>query len=319
MSPDASFETPSIGSAASVPASSTSSSSRPSNIILWVHPRSTSTAFECMLLARPDEFEVLHEPMGETWYYSKERVSKRFDDKICDESGHGELSYAKAWAEVAKPHPTMRKFSKDMAQYLIDTSSPNGTVAASFNGAKTTPNNPTLIPTSELLQPHISHTFLIRHPNKAVPSYARLCYPGAPTGFDYFDPSEMGYKELRMLFDFIREKTGKTPLLVESEELLKAPSKVVKAWCEHVGIEFKQEMLEWDDAPETRTHFEKWKGFHDDAAKSKGIGQTTPDAKEGDKPAAPKKETTLSPELQKAADDCMEDYEYLRSFAKKDF
>jgi hypothetical protein len=48
-----------------------------------------------MLLARPDEFEVLHEPMGETWYYSKERVSKRFDDKICDESGHGELSYAK--------------------------------------------------------------------------------------------------------------------------------------------------------------------------------------------------------------------------------
>lgn len=141
-----------------------------------------------------------------------------------------------------------------MAQYIVDTSSSPGTVAASFKGATTTPNNPTLIPTSELLQPHISHTFLIRHPNKAVPSYARLCYPGAPTGFDYFDPSEMGYKELRMLFDFIREETGKTPLLVESEELLKAPPKVVKAWCEHVGIEFKEEMLAWDDAPDTRTH-----------------------------------------------------------------
>lgn len=154
---------------------------------------------------------------------------------------------------------SLRRCTSDMAQYLMDLNKPKGgpkgTVAPSFgDDAPTTRNNPTRIPTAELLQPHINHTFLIRHPQKAVPSYARLCYPGAPTGFDYFDPAEMGYKELRLLFDFIREETGRTPLLIESEELLAMPVKVVRGWCEHVGIEFTEGMLEWDDAPETRTH-----------------------------------------------------------------
>ncbi|GAA5989581.1 hypothetical protein JCM10908_000541 [Rhodotorula pacifica] len=289
----------------------------PSNIVLWVHPRSTSTMFECMLLARSD-FQVHHEPMGEAWYYGDERASGRFDDKQREESGFSNATYAKSWREVAKPHPNLRTFSKDMAQYLINLNKPKGTAAPSFgDDATTTPNNPTQIPTAELLQPHINHTFLIRHPQKAVPSYARLCYPGAPTGFDYFDPSEMGYKELRLLFDFIREETGKTPLLIESEELLAQPVKVVRGWCEHVGIDFKEDMLEWDDAPETRTHFEKWTGFHDDAAASKGVGRQSPAL---DAPSQKKQEPKpLSPELQQAVEGCMEDYEYLRSSAHHDW
>lgn len=274
--------------------------------------------FECMLLARSD-FQVHHEPMGEAWYYGDERASTRFTDEQRKASGNADATYAQSWREVAKPHPTLRTFSKDMAQYLMDLNKPKGTVAPSFGvDATTTPNNPTRIPTAELLQPHINHTFLIRHPQKAVPSYARLCYPGAPTGFDYFDPAEMGYKELRLLFDFIREETGRTPLLIESEELLAQPVKVVRGWCEHVGIEFTEGMLEWDDAPETRTHFEKWTGFHDDAAASKGVGRQSPaqDAAPSQKKQEPK---PLSPELQQAVDDCMDDYEYLRSFAHHDW
>jgi hypothetical protein len=34
----------------------------PSNIILWCHPRSASTMFECAMLTRQADFEVLHEP-----------------------------------------------------------------------------------------------------------------------------------------------------------------------------------------------------------------------------------------------------------------
>jgi len=57
----------------------------------------------------------------------------------------------------------------------------------------------------------------------------------------------MGYKELRKMFDFVREQTGKMPLLIESEELLKNPEEVMNMWCEEVGIKFEKEMLEWDD------------------------------------------------------------------------
>ncbi|GAA5980563.1 hypothetical protein JCM11641_006682 [Rhodosporidiobolus odoratus] len=305
-----SASTPSIDAPTSIAASSASAS--PSTIILWCHPRSASTMFECMLLTRQDEFAVLHEPAGETWYYSKERVSKRFSEKECKESGHWDLTYQKTWDDIAKPHSKLRTFSKDMAQYLIDLSSPSGSTSPSFSDTPTTPNNPTVIPTSLLLQPHIKHTFLIRHPAKAVPSYARLCYPGSETGFDYFDPTEMGYKELRKLFAFVKEETGETPLLVEAEELLRGPVETVKLWCAEVGIEFSEEMLDWENA--AHGHFDKWPGFHNDAIKSKGVGKHEDGSPERPAPSRPK---TLAPELQKAVDDCMEDYEWLKQFARK--
>jgi hypothetical protein len=65
----------------------------PSNIVLWVHPRSTSTMFECMLLARSD-FQVHHEPMGEAWYYGDERASTRFTDEQRKASGNADATYA---------------------------------------------------------------------------------------------------------------------------------------------------------------------------------------------------------------------------------
>ncbi|TNY22733.1 hypothetical protein DMC30DRAFT_348546 [Rhodotorula diobovata] len=314
MSPDAS------GLSESAPAVKASSSSdRPATIILWSHPRSCSTMVECMFLTRPDEFHVLHEPMGESWYYSKERVHKRFSQETCEESEHWDYTYDKAWKDVSTPHPTKRVFSKDMASYITDLSKPLGSVAPSYEGTSTTANNPTVIPTSALLQPHIKHTFLIRHPRRAVPSYARLCYPGAKTGFDYFDPSEMGYKESRRLFDFIREETGEAPLVVEAEKLLEDPKKVVSEYCAAVGIDFREDMLEWNSA--TRDHFAKWKGWHEDAEKSTGVGRrsesTSTDAEPAKAPTKPKEDKPLSDDLLKTVEDNLDDYEYLRSFANR--
>lgn len=65
---------------------------------------------------------------------------------------------------------------------------------------------------------------------------------------------------------------------------------------------------------------DKWPGFHDDAKKSKGVGKQAANdgssvtlAKAPDASAKP----ALRPELQQAVDDCMEDYEYLKQFARK--
>ena len=109
-------------------------------------------------------------------------------------------------------------------------------------------SNPSLIPSHLLLDPSIIHTFLIRTPVKACPSYYRLCQPpaSAVTGFHYYDPQEAGYRELRLLFDFLRSE-GRDPLIVESEELLKHPVEVMKMWCEEVEIEFNESMLSWSE------------------------------------------------------------------------
>jgi hypothetical protein len=175
-----------------------------------------------------------------------------------------------------------RTFSKDMAQ-VRPPSDPlsvpsvirplTGTVSTLqyiFNQARSTDvtsvpsltpgggenDNSSLIPTALLTDPNIHHTFLIRHPSKAVPSYERLCYPGSDTGFDYFDPEEAGYRELRMLFDVVREnnkRQGRSPpLLIESEALLKDPQALMKLWCEDCGINFDKSMLTWNEG--TREH-----------------------------------------------------------------
>ena len=91
MAADASTST----SSAPAPAAAAPSPDRPATIILWSHPRSCSTMFECMFLGKPDDFHVLHEPMGESWYYSKERVHQRFSQETCEQSEHWNYTYDK--------------------------------------------------------------------------------------------------------------------------------------------------------------------------------------------------------------------------------
>lgn len=164
------------------------------------------------------------------------------------------LLLAQTWDNSITPTDPPRTFSKDMAQYIFAPLTSSVTSVPSFGPDPPSDGNPTLIPTSTLLNPNTSHTFLMRHPAKAVPSYDRLCYPGAPTDFDYFDPAEVGLRELRALFDFIKEQRGgEAPLVLDSEDLLKDPEAVMRIWCKEVGVEFEKSMLEWSEG--SREHF----------------------------------------------------------------
>jgi hypothetical protein len=168
--------------------------------------------------------------------------------------------------------------------------------------------NPTLIP-DEILQKY-HFTFLIRHPRSSIPSYYRCTVPPLAelTGFEFFDPEEAGYKELRVLFDYLRKrgwigpkiagheevhvngngvngtngiangvnghaKTNQVEIcLIDADDLLDNPYGIVETYCRSVGIPYSPKMLKWDDE-ETVEHcqkaFEKWKGFHEDAIGSK--------------------------------------------------
>lgn len=145
----------------------------------------------------------------------------------------------------------------NVPQYIFNQSrSPDIKSVASLSPDGGPNDNSSLIPTALLTDPNIHHTFLIRHPSKAIPSYERLCFPGSDTGFDYFDPEEAGYRELRMLFDVVRESNQQhgrpAPLLIESEELLRDPETLMKVWCDDCGIDFDKSMLTWNEG--TREH-----------------------------------------------------------------
>lgn len=212
------------------------------------------------------------------------------------------------------------------------------------------PSNPTVIPRDILERFH--YTFLIRHPKHAIPSWYRCCIPPLleRTGFNPFMPSEAGYDELRRLFDYCKDTgmvgpnvCGQNPdaegtddvsspkegnieiCVIDADDLLDDPEGILRKYCKSIGLDFRQEMLNWDNEEDhdfARATFEKWNGFHDDAINSKDL-----------KPRQHKKKVKSDEELHKewiekfgkeAADmilqtvqDNVETYEYLKQYAIK--
>lgn len=262
---------------------------------------------------------MFHEPLGEPFYYGPERMSPRFtaENRPEDFQKYKDLTFKKMWDEIVAPNTEgkPRTFVKDMAQYIIPP----------VTSASTTPElpdkandgNPTVIPTEALLSPDVEHAFLIRTPEKAVPSYYRLCVPpkSEVTGFDYFEPEEVGVRESKMLYDWFVEK-GKKPIIVDAATLLSDPAPTMERFCNSCGIDFTSEMCSWEGGAQ-QEHFKKWVGFHDDAEKSNGIAKPAGSEEEIKAREEKKaKEVEQMPQIVKdAIRNNMAEYEYLRAYS----
>lgn len=183
-------------------------------IFVATHPRACSTAFERVFMTRSDALTCVHEPFGDAFYYGPERMSTRYekDEAAREKSGYSEVTYGNVMDRILDEEfkdSEKRVFIKDMAYYIVPPNGDNPSGPASSLAlypnpvSDNTSSNPTLLPTSLLMQFH--WTFLIRHPRKAIPSYYRCTIPplSKKTGFDEFMPSEAGYVELRRLFEFL--------------------------------------------------------------------------------------------------------------------
>lgn len=187
--------------------------------------------------------------------------------------------------------------------------------------------NPTVVPLSILES--MKFVFLLRSAHLAVPSYYRCCIPplSERTGFDSFRSSEVGYRELRILFDHL-QSNGADLLVIDSEDLCSKPGPVIEQVCLHSGIPFSPSMLEWEQNSQAEVEmFAKWKGFHDDALNSKGFGKNrgtittnqpqnefTIDYNKWEKAWAEKFTPEQVAEIKAAVTEHMDDYLYLRQF-----
>ncbi|KAI1450771.1 P-loop containing nucleoside triphosphate hydrolase protein [Annulohypoxylon stygium] len=315
-------------------------------VFLVTHPRACSTAFERIFMTRRDILQCAHEPFGDSFYYGPERLSERYanDEAARESSGFSKTTYRDVLNRLERDGSEgKRVFIKDMAYYLMP---PNGAPATIAPSLKKTENyieegNPTVIPLETLKKFH--WTFLIRHPRRGIPSYYRCCVPPLDevTGFKEFMPNEAGYVELRRLFDYLREQkmvgpcmagqsNGKsdgeiTITIIDADDLLDHPESVAKAFCKETGIEFKPEMLTWDDSENQEyvsKAFEKWTGFHNDAIHSKSLTART----QAHKTVTDESENEdwrqkYGDEAQKVIRSCVDEnvphYEYLKSFALK--
>lgn len=258
------------------------------------------------------------------------------------------------------------------------TATTNGTTGSANNESpypyptEAEPGNPTVIPTDVLKEFHFA--FLIRHPKYSIPSYYRCTIPPLDkiTGFHHFMPEEAGYDEQRRVFDYLRNigqigpkiagqetngsngtnghsgssEHGVEICVIDADDLLDNPSRVIETFCNSVGIEYSPDMLNWDndeDHENAKAAFEKWKGFHEDAIDSTELKPRTHVSlfffRQRDQPCAwlmivKQKKAQKSDEqmyaewaekygeegaklIQQTVKDNVADYEYLKQFAVK--
>ena len=204
-------------------------------LTLWAVPRSTSTAFEWMMRQRGD-MQCFHEPMGEAWYQGEEPQWPRATPDSVRKPGLTIDSALQMLMDTAAREPV---FIKEFALYVDDR----------FD--------------SDDFLSHFTHSFLIRDPAKTITSM----YDKWPD----FHEKEVGFAELRQLFDIIADRDGVPPPVIDSDDLLEDPYRLVALWCKAVGIPFLAEALSWE--PGARDEVSWWDGgsFHANLRNSDGL------------------------------------------------
>ncbi|NEP51427.1 MAG: hypothetical protein F6K65_22545 [Moorea sp. SIO3C2] len=109
----------------------------------------------------------------------------------------------------------------------------------SFSFQKHTPNNlPKNMDLNWLIG--FDNFFLIRHPREVIASRQKIYnYPKK------FTLHEIGMEDMYNLFIFIQERTNKVPLVVDSNDLIRNPQKVLQALCNKLGLCYSDQMLTW--------------------------------------------------------------------------
>ncbi|CAG8673061.1 7581_t:CDS:2, partial [Racocetra persica] len=109
--------------------------------------------------------------------------------------------------------------------------------------------------TTILSSPHfleMTHTFLIRNPEKSVKSLykAKQFLSKANTEFSAkgFDKNSVGLEESKQIFDLLKD-LNKQLIVVDADDLVNDPERILKKYCELIGEEFKEEMTHWEAKP----------------------------------------------------------------------
>ncbi|ELT90072.1 hypothetical protein CAPTEDRAFT_218722 [Capitella teleta] len=244
-------------------------------VFMWAVPRSISTAFFRAMLNRTDT-KTLLEPYARAYYFGTDRVSKRYENeptqdgcnfkdikRLCEQEEHAEK-------------PVL--FVKDMAYYLVNR-----------------------LDTPDLVPDKFVHTFLLRDPKKSVYSLYKMSLNKDLTGWDHFDANEVGFKELYQMFQLVTEQLGQDAIVLDADDLLKHPETMLRLYCDKVGIEFQDRMLNWDEAPDMQV-FHEWMPWFEGVLTSKTFQPSAT------KPKSPNVMPDLPRHVVKAIDDNMPYY-----------
>ena len=226
-------------------------------VFLWTCPRSCSSVFERSIATLSGTRVPITEPFSKAFYFGPQRGGSR-NFRLCEIDPNG--SYEQVAKAVVDEVNTGKGneviFVKDMAYtmkgrfYILEEW---------FSDAK--------------------HSFLIRDPKKAILSHYRILQNQEvrADGYVALEPNENGFRQLHEMYQFVKEKLDSNPVIVDADDLLDSPKQIMKAYCERVGMKYKDHMTSWK-AGELPQH---WKGrqfslmWRDAAINSSGFIKTS--------------------------------------------
>jgi len=134
----------------------------------------------------------------------------------------------------------------------------------------------------------LTHVFLIRDPAEIVASYRQRR--------EEVTPVDLGIHRQREIRDFVADRTGSMPIVIDGNDILKDPARMLSALCQRLGIGFDPAMLSWPAGP--RDSDGVWAPhWYDNVLRSTGFHPYK------------ERKTELTPELAAVADACREPFD----------
>ncbi|KAK5163702.1 uncharacterized protein LTR77_010375 [Saxophila tyrrhenica] len=170
----------------------------------------------------------------------------------------------------------------------------------------------------------LTPVFLIRHPALMIPSWYRaqrltLQEEVSDESFRVFS----SLKWARMMFELVRFRSGRSPLVLNGEDLVARPDMIVQEVCRTLDLDPKQVQLQWKPVPKDeldaadfmRRHF-----FGDlmtsDRIKT-GQAKQTVDLDEEERSWSAEFGVEAATTLRRLVDENMEHYDYLNQYVPK--
>jgi hypothetical protein len=94
----------------------------------------------------------------------------------------------------------------------------------------------------------LTNCFLIRDPAAMITSFIKI--------IDNPTPEDLGLPQQLALFDWLKNTSGETPIVIDSKDVLMDPGGMLARVCEHIGVAFDDAMLSWE--PGTRETDGAW-------------------------------------------------------------
>ena len=185
----------------------------PVRVAMWSGPRNISTAMMRAWGNRPDTF-VVDEPFY-AFYLKKTGADHPGADEVI---AAGETDWRKIIAQLTGPIPNRARifYQKQMTHHLLPKVS------------------------RDWLR-EVTNCFLIRDPAEVITSYIKK--NREPTVKD------LGFVQQAEIFNFVQRQTGSVPPVIDADDVLRDPERMLRLLCDAIGVEFSDAMLSWLPGP----------------------------------------------------------------------